>query len=88
MTARTVAFIIASDLFLITVGVACLIWPKEIQSFVVSHESDLAFYHPLKFLKSGIRTRYYLWELRLIGSLSIVVSVLVAVTLIKSFLRR
>jgi hypothetical protein len=87
MTAHALLFTIVCDVFLATIGAICLIWPKKIQTFVISHEGDAAFYHPLKSLKSHVRTRYYLFELRVIGSLSTVASGFLTISLVRSLLR-
>ena len=75
---------LASELFLVLVAIACLIWPQRIQEFGASHHG-LFFYYPFKSL---MRTRWYLWTLRATGVLALGAAAVVGRSIVRYLLTR
>jgi hypothetical protein len=69
-----------AEVFFLAVAVTCLVWPERIREFAVLHGGSGSFYNPFK---SWVRTRWYLWQLRIIGVLSIGVAAVIARSMVR-----
>jgi hypothetical protein len=70
-----IIMMICVELYFLTIGVACLIWPYKIKEFLLSQEGSILFFNPFR---QWVRTPYYLWSLRAVGILSLSCSIVAA----------
>ena len=78
------AFIVSvlSLLFLLFVGFSALFWPERIQSYALEHSTSTLHQKVNPFL-TWMRTRQYIWSLRLVGAMSVGAAVLLLLILIR-----
>ena len=55
-------------------GAVCLIWPRRVQSFVLSRSTDVR--EGYEGLLNFVRSRRYVWILRIVGVLSAIAAIL------------
>ena len=82
---RLAVIAVLVEMFLLLMAISCLIWPERIQRFVVSHGDELFFYNPFK---SWVQTRYYIWQLRIIGLLALATGVFIAGSILRYLITR
>ena len=80
MERNTFLAAIFTEIFLVVVGVVCLIWPQKVQGFALSYHGFF-FYNPFK---AWTATRYYLWSLRVGGLIALMCSAMIAISILKS----
>ena len=76
---HTLIVAVIAVVFLSAVSLACLVWPERIQELAVSRHG-LVFYNPFK---SWVRTRWYLWQLRVIGLVALVIAGVIAWSILR-----
>lgn len=79
------AFVVASicAVFLLFVGLSALFCPDRIQAYALKHSTGpVQRFNP--FLP-WMKTRQYIWSLRVIGLMSVVAAVLLFVILVQTF---
>ena len=68
--------------FLLVVGVSCLFWPERIQTYALEHLASPLHQKVNPFL-TWMKTRQYIWSLRVIGTLSLGAALLLLMILVK-----
>jgi len=81
MPAITFWIAVVSTAVYVLTGVVCLVWPEKIQSFGLSHPRlYLHKYNPFLWF---MRSRYYIWTLRLIGAAALGAGIELGVTMMR-----
>ena len=83
MKAATAIVLIISVVFLLFVGVISVVWPERIQKYALSHEGGWIPFCNYNPAKAFMHTRWYVWQLRLVGVMAIVMAAGVAMSLIR-----
>ena len=78
------AFIVSvlSVVFLLIVGFSGLFWPERIQTYALEHSTSRLHQKVNPFL-GWMKTRQYIWSLRIIGVISIGTAILLLVILVR-----
>ena len=87
MTPRVLFLAVCFEVFYLAVGVSCLIWPQKIQDFALRYEGSKFFYYYSPF-KWWVRTRYYIWQLRIIGLLALATGIFIAASILRYLITR
>lgn len=68
--------------FLLFVGLSGLFWPERVQTYALEHSTS-RLHQKVNPLLGWMKTRQYIWSLRVIGVISMAAAVLLLVILVR-----